>query len=90
MKRSAGIYSKHSRRLYSRGRITVAKLLKQFPEGSCVRIRINPCFRGGAPLRFNNRAGKVIGKRGNAFEVRIMDGGKEKTFYVKNVHLVAT
>ncbi len=87
MKRSAGSYSKHSRLLYSRGRVSVAKLLREFPVGSRARIKVNPRFRGAPHLKFNNRTGEIVGKRGNAFAIRIRDGGREKIFFAKNVHL---
>ena len=87
MKRSKGTSSKHSRALFSKGRVTVAKLLKTFAPGARARISVNPCFRGAPPLRFNNHMVEVVEKRGNAFEVKIKDGGKEKRLYIKNVHL---
>jgi len=87
MKRSKGIYSKHSRALMARGRVSAAKLLKTFAAGSKARIRVNPQFRGAPPLRFNNRTVEVVGKRGGSFEVSVRDGGKGKTFYIRNVHL---
>jgi len=87
MKRSSGSYSKHSRRLSARGKVSAAKLLREFPAGTMARIRVNPQYRGAPNLRFNNRTGRIMEKRGNAFGIAVSDGGKQKTIFVKNVHL---
>ncbi|MEM0475426.1 MAG: hypothetical protein QW343_01400 [Candidatus Norongarragalinales archaeon] len=93
MKKSKGGQVKRSRRLRSLGRLSAAARLRSFPVGARVRIRVNPSVQRGKPntLRFNNRVGVVVGKRGSCFEVRVRDGGgkkgKEKTLFVSNAHL---
>ncbi len=88
MRRSHGKYSKQGRNLKSKGRLPISIQLKQLNEGDNIRINVNPRFADGMPhLRFNYKTGKVVGKQGNAYEIRVMDLNKEKTLYITNVHL---
>lgn len=86
MKHSHGIQSGKSRRLKPRT-MSVAEQLKEFDVGETARISINPRFRGYPPLKFNNRAAKIIGKQGKAYVVEINDLGKNKTLIVSRTHL---
>jgi large subunit ribosomal protein L21e len=69
--------------------LSAAAQLRSFSVGARVRIRVNPSVQRGKPntLRFNNRTGVVAAKRGSCFEVKIKDGGKEKTLLLANAHL---
>ena len=88
MKRSHGTYSKHSRNFVSSGVKTLAKVLTERKEGELVRIAADPGKRSGRPhLRFNRTTGKIVGKQGGAYVVKIMDGNKEKTLFVTPEHL---
>ena len=78
-----------SRGMRSKGRVTVARQLSVFKVGTRVRISVDPSRVHGRPstLRFNNHAGVVEARQGNAFKVRVMDGNKPKTLFVTAVHL---
>ncbi|MFH1056404.1 MAG: 50S ribosomal protein L21e [Candidatus Micrarchaeota archaeon] len=88
MKRSHGGFSKESRVLKSE-KTPVSRRLASFQIGSVVRLVFNPSFLQGRPnaLRFNNKAGVVVGKQGGSFVMEFADGGKKKKLVVANVHL---
>jgi len=71
-----------------RERTTVNALLKQFEVGDRVVIDIDSSVQGAMPhLRFQGKSGIVQAKRGDAYEVEILDGGKKKTLVVGVAHL---
>ena len=41
----------------------------------------------GFPKRIQGRTGKVLGKRGNAYEVEIKDFNMKKQYIIKPIHL---
>lgn len=89
MKRSKGILCGKTRNL-ARGikRITVNEHFKKFGEGDKVLIKIKPKNKLTFPHpKFNGRAGVVIGKKGNAYVVKVKDGKKTKLVDVLPVHL---
>ena len=88
MKRSHGKNVGRSRKLRSKGRLSVARQLLEFKPGEHVRIDINPQFAQGMPhLRFNHRMAEVVGKQGNGTKVTFYDGKKKKQLFITNVHL---
>lgn len=67
---------------------TVNDHLKEFDEGETARIQLNPSVtEGRVHVRYHGKNVKVTGKRGNAYELEVTDGGKTKTLYIKPVHL---
>ncbi len=55
-----------------------------------VHLKIDPSVPNGRyHPRFDGRTGEVVGKQGDAFKVRIVDGGVEKTLIVTAAHLSA-
>ena len=88
MKRSHSKYSKQGRNLRSKGRRPITAQLALLAPGDIVRIDVDPRFKRGMPhLRFNHRTGSVVARRGGAYEVRLLDGKKDKTLLLTNVHL---
>ncbi len=91
MKRSHGAYSKQSRVLKSKGRRPITAQLKELSVGDNVRIDVDPRFKAGRPhLRFNGKAGKIVARRGDCYEVAVNDLDKAKALCIANVHLVRT
>ncbi len=73
----------------ARGNPPVARVIRKFEIGEKVNIRIEPGELSGAPhLRFQGRAGVIIGTQGRAYRVSVMDGGKEKIILSNAVHLL--
>jgi ribosomal protein L21E len=91
MKRSHGKYAGKSRNLKSKGRVAITSQLRTFTPGEKVRIDINPRFASGLPhLRFNKRAGQVIGMQGQGVVIKFNDINKEKILVISGAHLVKT
>jgi len=71
-----------------RERTTVNALLKEFAVGDSVVIDIDSSVQGGMPHpRFQGKSGVVLAKRGDAYEVEILDGSKKKTIVTSVAHL---
>ncbi len=80
--------SKIRKRLSERGPIPVNRIVKVFQPGDRVAIDIEPSFHNGMPFkRFQGYTGVIEGVRGDAYLVKIYDGGKEKTVISHPVHL---
>lgn len=92
--RSKGLRSKSRHILRKsprqRGRPPITHSLREFPEGSRVAVKINPSIHAGMPhIRFQGLTGTVLGRRGEAFRVRVMAGNKAKELVVRPEHLKA-
>ncbi len=91
VRKSKGMYRKTRKKL-RRTRDTppptVARMLARFNEGDTVVIDIHPSVQEGRPHpRFQGRVGKVVGKQGDAYIVKIRDGNAEKLIYALPIHL---
>ena len=70
------------------GKISISKYLQDFKQGEKVCLKAEPAVQKGLYYpRFHGKAGVVKDKKGKCYEVRIKDGGKEKTVIVHPVHL---
>ena len=87
MRHSRGYLSTRTKKLDGKGRLRPSKFVKSFEIGE--QVIIDPkCFRGGLPhLRYANRHGKIIEKRGDSYVVEILDGNKKKKIISHSVHL---
>jgi len=66
----------------------VNSMLKTYKDGDKVAIVIEPSVHIAMPfVRFHGKIGKVKGKRGSAYLVEFLDGGKTKTVISHPVHL---
>lgn len=62
--------------------------MKQFEEGDRVLVKYDSSVQEGRDhSRFYGRAAEVTGFRGDAVRVEVEDGGKNKTLFLKPVHL---
>ncbi|MBU1197807.1 50S ribosomal protein L21e [Candidatus Micrarchaeota archaeon] len=88
MKRSHGQYVGRSRKLKSKGRVSVTRQLAEFNAGETARISVNPSFpRGRVHLRFNHKIVRVMGKQGACSRIEFRDGNKRKELVIGNIHL---
>ena len=79
---------KLSKYVRERGKIKIRKWLQDFKTGDYVHIKIDPSVHIGVPShKFYGRTGMVVGKRGDCYEVKVVDGNKEKIIIVHPVHL---
>lgn len=68
--------------------LTVNDRMKEFEEGERVLIKFHPSVQDGRiHNRFHGTTAEVTGSRGDAVELSIKDGNKEKTVYLKPVHI---
>lgn len=68
-------------------RPTLVKYLKEVKIGERVTLITVPSAPASFPARLVGKTGIVIGKRGRAYVISLLDGKKRKTFIVKAVHL---
>jgi len=90
VRRVRGKQGGHCRRKLRKHRetTTITARLQTFEVGDKVVIDIDPSTQDGMPHpRFQGVEGVVDGKRGDCYEVSILDGGKKKTLVVNPVHL---
>ncbi len=71
-----------------RGLIPVNRALQEFEKGEVVKIKIEPSVHKGQPhRRFHGRTGEIKGKQGDAFVVKVKDGGIVKKVITRSEHL---
>lgn len=62
--------------------------VEQFDNGDKVHLKIDPSVQDGRfHPRFNGQTGVVVGEQGQAYQVEINDGGKDKTLIAKPAHI---
>jgi large subunit ribosomal protein L21e len=78
---------KKRKSLREHGKIKFSQYFQEFENGTSVAVirehLLNPKF----PKQIHGRTGKIIGKRGNYFIVKINDLKKEKDYIINPVHL---
>jgi len=88
MKRPRGALSKGTKKLKKSRKLTAGDFNKTFKPGDKVVLDPKPYYKSGIPHhRYRGRTGVVVGKRGNAYEVEILDGKKRKSFIVLPLHI---
>ena len=71
----------------TRGKLPLSKYFQEFKEGDSVAVVKEAAVRINFPERLQGRTGKVIGKRGKAYIVKIKDQNKEKQLVIAPIHL---
>jgi len=90
VKRSVGKLSKRSRLLGRNARrrqATAVDIVKVISIGARVQIVPYSKFEDFPHPKYSGRVGSVVGKRGRACIVEILDGGKKKQLITSPVHL---
>lgn len=79
--------SRKTKKLLGKSRATVSEFVKTFEAGS--RVVIAPqAYQIGLPaLRYANKYGTVVTKRGESYVVEIRDGNKKKRLISHPIHL---
>ena len=71
-----------------RGTSPPQRAIEQFETDEKVHLKIDPSVSNGRfHPRFDGQTGVVVGEQGEAYKVRINDGGKDKTIIVTAAHL---
>jgi len=79
------IFSKSKKQ---RGKISIAKLFKEYKNGDKVVLKAEPSVQKGLYFRrFHGKVGVVREKKGSCYEVVVKDFKKEKSLIVNPVHM---
>jgi len=84
---SGGTFSGRTRQLRGKGRATVAETVRTFKVGDKIIIVPKAQLAGMPHLRFANRHGIVIEKRGRCYVVVVKDCKTTKKIVVGPLHL---
>ncbi|MCX8163077.1 MAG: 50S ribosomal protein L21e [Candidatus Micrarchaeota archaeon] len=89
MKRSKGKMSKRTRKVGNNAlKLTASVLVKKYEIGQKVAIVPHPRYPAGMPHpKYKGRVGKIIGKKGKAYEIEIKDGEKNKIIIANCEHI---
>ncbi len=93
MGKRKGNYRRRSRKLMkkehkNRGKISISRYFAEFKVGDKVVLKAEPAYQNGIyHLRFHGKVCIVNGKRGECYELEILDGGKKKMIIVHPIHL---
>ncbi len=70
-----------------KGKISLKKYFQSFQQGDLVAVAQEMSQIFGYSHRLQGRTGKVIAKRGAAYEIEVPDLGKPKRYMLKPIHL---
>ncbi len=93
MVKRIGTSRRKTRNLYRvqkkmKGKLPVSSFVKKLEIGESVVLSGQPSIMKGIYFRrFHGRIGRIAGRQGSCYMVKIRDGGKEKTLIVGAVHL---
>jgi large subunit ribosomal protein L21e len=80
--------SKLRKNVRAKGKISIRRFLQQFEVNDQVNLVAEPAIQNGMHHpRFQGKSGIITGKKGEAYEVTIKDGGMKKKLYVYPIHL---
>jgi ribosomal protein L21E len=88
VKASRGTMSRLTRRLKGKSTVTVPEYVKTFKVGDKVVIRPKAKWIGLPHLRYSNRHGIVVEKRGESYVVEVKDYSATKKIILSPIHLV--
>ncbi len=84
---SKGSFNRLTRRLKGKSTVTVAEYVRTFNVGDKVVVRPKAKWIGLPHLRYSNRHGIVVEKRGKSYVVAVRDYKKTKKLIVSPIHL---
>lgn len=87
VKRSKGAYAGRTRKLRGKSRVSVAQQIRTFEIGQKVVIAPKAKWLGMPHLRFSNRHGIIVEKRGKSYVVEVADFSVKKRVIVGPIHL---
>lgn len=71
-----------------RGTSPPQRAVERYEVDETVHLAIDPSVaKGRFHPRFSGQTGTVVGEQGDAYQVQITDGGKQKTIVVTAAHL---
>ena len=70
-----------------KGKISLSRYFQKFKENDTVAVTREASLKASFPERLQGRTGKIKGKRGKVYIVKIKDQKKEKEFLIAPSHL---
>lgn len=75
------------KRTREKGKFSFTKYFQEFQPGEAVSVVRELSLPLDYLKQIQGRTGKVVAKRGSAYEVAIFDYNKEKRYMIKPIHL---
>lgn len=75
------------KRIREKGKLSLGKYFQELNPGQRVAIVRNLSYKAGFPVRLQGKTGTIIGRRGKAFVISLMNGKKEKKFILRREHI---
>jgi len=75
------------RRIRTKGKVPFSKYFQQFKEGDVVAVTKELGFIFGYKHTLQGRTGRIISKKGEAYEVEVKDLNCPKTYFLRPIHL---
>ncbi len=76
------------KRIRQKGKLALSRYFQTFREGDSIAVAKEHSVVFGYSHRVQGRTGKIIARRGSAYEVEIKDLNKPKRYMIKPIHLV--
>ena len=73
------------KKVREKGKLKLSKYFKEFKEGD--RVALVRAKSNAFPEKFQGSTGQVVGKKGNGFVVKFLNGKKLKTLVVRGINL---
>lgn len=71
-----------------KGKLNLTRFFQTFEIGEKVHLGVEPSYHKGMYFpRFLGKTGEVVGKKKRCYEVKVIDGNKEKILIVHPIHL---
>jgi len=75
------------KRIRERGKLSLGRYFQELKPGQRIAIVRNLSYKASFPTRLQGKTGTIIGIRGKAFIVSLMNGKKEKKFILTREHI---
>ena len=75
------------KKIREKRRIRLSQYFQELKQGDRVALIRNLSFKASFPERMQGKTGTVVGKRGRAYIVRLLNGKIHKTLTIKPIHL---
>jgi large subunit ribosomal protein L21e len=75
------------KQLRQHGKIRLSHYFQKFKEGDKVTVIRELAVQPKFPKQIQGRSGKIIGKRGTYYIIKMNDLNKEKTYIIHPLHL---
>ena len=75
------------KRIREKRRTNLSQYFQELREGDKVTLVRNLSFKAAFSKRMHGKTGTIVGKRGKAYIVRLLNGKMYKTFTIKPIHL---